>query len=199
MRFTRGKTLADPIYLKKPKDEYWMEGDVYTALSKCLRQIFKKNFTITAFKTKCKDLLRDKEYTLCSVEDQDRDVHTFVAVVVDELPWEKKPTVKPRGFEEPIGAVPITITNKPDTPTVSAEANKPEEKGIIVVDEPQTEHKADEVVEDFDKIRADIKQEVEIEKMKQEMEKENLLTNEEDFGNLPPKKSTKRPRRANKS
>ena len=199
MKFNRGKTFSDPIYLKKPKNEYWMEGDIYTALCKCLKQIFKKNFTITAFKTKIERFMTDKEYTVCTVEDSDGDIHTFMAVVVDEMPWEvqidtSKPETNPWVRKESTTAEPSTPSIISKTEVYTSQTIKTPTQTITVPPPAPTN-----AIEDFDKIKADIKQEIDIEKFKQEMEEENLLTNDDDSDKLSVKKHIKSTRKTKKA
>lgn len=214
MKFNRGKTFYDPIYLKKPKGEYWMEGDIYMALCQCLKQIFKKNFTITSFKTKQQRFLSGQEYTVCTVQDGDGDVHTFVATVVDQMPWEKdtsssdspwvhkdsrtdetdSPWVR-TDYTTAMTSPGIKIV-KSDTKMYAAKPTVEQTNTTESIDE--TEKNSENVVEDFDKIKADIKQEIDIEKFNQEMEEEKSLTNEEDSDKLPAKKHVKRTRKTKK-
>lgn len=214
MKFNRGKTFYDPIYLKKPKGEYWMEGDIYMALCQCLKQIFKKNFTITSFKTKQQRFLSGQEYTVCTVQDGDGDTHTFVATVVDHMPWEKDTSssdiqwVRKDSRTDEIDSPwvrtdyaaamtsPVIKIVKSDTKTYAAKPTVEQTNTSESIDE--SEKNSENVVEDFDKIKADIKQEIDIEKFNQEMEEENSLTNEEDSDKLPSKKHVKRTRKTKK-
>ena len=228
MKFNRGKTFYDPIYLKKPKGEYWMEGDIYMALCQCLKQIFKKNFTVTSFKTKQERFLSGQEYTVCTVQDGDGDTHTFVATVVDHMPWEKdtsssdSPWVHKDSLTDETDSPWVhkdSRTNETDSPWVRSDnTTAMTSPGIKIVKSDtkiyapklmvgqtnisesidESETNSENVVEDFDKIKADIKQEIDIEKFNQEMEEEKSLTNENDSDKLPTKKHVKLTRKTKK-
>ena len=82
MRFERGKSAQDPIYLRKPSGEYWMEGDVYECLCGCLTQIFgPRNFFVDSFTPRFG--LDDEKFYTVAVTDRDGDTHGFVAKVVN--------------------------------------------------------------------------------------------------------------------
>lgn len=179
MRFTRGKSLADPIYLRHSnKSEFWMMGDIYEAACNCFDVIFRgrKNYFVDSFSPKMVDFMSEKEYYKCCVTDKDGDSHTFVVRVVETLPGETRrpPQTTPAPVPQPPPLPP-----PPPEPVSEPKQEEPKQESTP---EPETEPIE---LEELNELKQEAKQEVEVEKLNMELEKENLLTKEPEFDNIP--------------
>jgi len=195
MKFERGKSLADPIYLKKDKGDYWMEGDVYEALCKCFDQIFggRKKYFVRAMAPKRVDFFSGLEYYTCQVGDYDGDLHTFVARVVDELPS--------AGVQKKIETPKTEIAETKKTEISETEKNETDEGEKISEEtgsdasedlEESKEMVDDEIdLNDVSEIGKEIKMEIDRERLNEEFPEEEELTK--------PKKSDRVKRKSRKA
>lgn len=178
MRFSRGKSILDPIYLKHSNGDFWMMGDIYEAACNCLDTIFRgrKNYFINSFSPKCIDFIRNLEYYKCAVTDKDGDVHTFIIRVVEKVPGrDTEPKPQP----------------PPPKPVEETKAEEPPKKSEPVIEEPPPLPPSPAPVEEpileeeIVEMKEEAKREVEIENLNIELEKENLLTTPPEFDNIP--------------
>lgn len=188
MKFLRGKTLRDPIYLKKSNDDYWMEGDVYNAACSCLDVVFRgrKNYFVESFSTKMVDFMTGLEYYKCSLTDREGDSHLFIFRVVDKVPGQEEPkenkTVKTP--EEP----PTTpVQPEEPIPPPPQPEETPEVEEAPAVEEPVEEDATQEILEEA-------KREVAVEEMTAELIRENLLTDDKESDKVKKSKPRKKGR-----
>lgn len=189
MKFLRGKTLRDPIYLKKNNDDYWMQGDIYDAACSCLDVVFRgrKNYFIESFSTKIVDFMSNLEYYKCSLTDKDGDSHVFVFRVVDKVPGQPEPKEPEKKAVET-----VKVEQPESTPELKQEEPPPPppppppEK-----EEPPKQEEEDNTQE----ILEEAKREVEVEEMTAELIRENLLTTDSESDKVQSTKQRKKPRR----
>ena len=192
MKFLRGKTLRDPIYLKKSNDDYWMEGDVYNAACSCLDVVFRgrKNYFVESFSTKMVDFLTGLEYYKCSLTDREGDSHLFIFRVVDKVPGREEPkenkTVR-APEEPPTPPVQPEEPTPPPPPPEETPEETPEVEKAPAVEEPVEEDATQEILEEA-------KREVAVEEMNAELIRENLLTDDEESDKVKKSKPRKKGR-----
>lgn len=188
MKFLRGKTLRDPIYLKKSNDDYWMEGDVYNAACSCLDVVFRgrKNYFVESFSTKMVDFMTGLEYYKCSLTDREGDSHLFIFRVVDKVPGQEEPKENKTVIapEEP-QTTPVQPEEPIPPPPQPEETQEAEE--APEVEEPVEEDATQEILEEA-------KREVAVEEMTAELIRENLLTDDEESDKVKKSKPRKKGR-----
>lgn len=187
MQFNRGKSVRDPIYLRKPAKDFWMEGDIYENFCKCLDQIFgHKGYFVDSFTPKTVDFATNIAFNRITVTDKDGDTHTFFGRVVDLDEFDvsqRGGNFRPKAVEKvsPVEAPPPAeeerVVGVPDEPEQPAGDDRPDDNEPISVE--------------FEAVKEAMKRETEIETLNAELEKEGLTT-EEVSVNLPKKKRTTR-------
>ena len=170
MKFQRGKSLKDPIYLKKDKNDFWMMGDIYEAACRCFDVIFngRRNYFIESFSPKMTDFFTNVEYWACSITDKDGDNHSFILRVVEEVPGQN-----------------MTERTQQDSSVISDRTEETEKNEAVDSDEINAQEKTLETNDvtsdselDVESILKEAKIEKEQELLSAELERENLLTNE---------------------
>lgn len=185
MKFERGKSTRDPIYLRKPTGEYWMEGDVYENLCSCLTQIFgQRNFFIDSFTPKFG--LSDEKFYTVAVTDKDGDTHGFVARVVNAEEFDR--TQRGGRFREEVHEI------SPDNEKPVGESVQVDESNLFdTIENPDEDLEIDE--EQLKLIKEQLKQEREIEGLNAEMEREEKIDIIGDGDDLTKNKSEDKPKR----
>lgn len=181
MKFERGKSARDPIYLRKPSNEYWMEGDIYENLCCCLTQIFgQRNFFIDSF-TPIFSLEGDRMYKI-AVTDRDGDTHGFIAKVVNAEEFDR--TQRGGGFREEAKEVDAEDKRySSEEEAVNAQDSHNMDSIYNTIENPEESLGID--ADELNKIRDELKREKDIETLNFEMEREDLTEADSiDIGDL---------------
>ncbi len=196
MQFNRGKSVKDPIYLRKQANDFWMEGDIYEQFCKCLDQIFKgrKNYFINGFAPKTVDFSTNIAYYRIFVTDKDGDSHTFFGRVVDADEFDvsqRGGNFRDKAVEEisAMEAPPPAVEVGEDTEPAEPEPAEPEPA------EPVTEEST--MSDEFEAIKEAMRQEIEIETINAEFGEDETLTKEKDSVKMPKKRTTHRKTKKN--
>lgn len=208
MRFTRGKTIRDPIYLRKQKGDFWLDGEVYENACRCLDQIFgdRRNYMVINFTAKTKDFLSGLDYNTIGVQDRDGDTHLFILRVVDAEVFDR---VQYGGtFRDKTAAKGVVVSEEKGADE-KVEENASGEMGtdgeqLVKTDVSEEETattlpESEEISENPDFDPTELRDEINKIKMMDEFEREGLLTEEEKSDILPAKKKRKKSARAKKN
>ena len=191
MQFNRRKSLKDPISLRKQANDFWMEGDIYEQLCKCLDQIFKgrKNYFVNGFTPKTVDFTTNIAFYRMNVTDKDGDSHTFFGRVVDADEFDvsqrggnfrRQAVEEVSAVEAPPPVVEIGEITEPAKPT------EPEERPTEPVIEEST--MADELAA----VKEAMQREIEVETINAEFGEEEPLTKEKVSAKMPKKRTARR-------
>ena len=194
----RGKTIRDPIYLRKQKGDFWLDGEVYENACKCLDQIFggRRNYMVINFTSKSKDLFSGLEYNTIGVQDRDGDTHLFILRVVDAEEFDRTQYGGTfRGEAAAKGVVGIEEENSSEPVDEGVGAEMGPDVSQPVTGESETEDAGETTDFDSSEIRAEIDR---ISKM-DELEREGLLTEEDKSDILPAKKKRKKSAKVKKN
>lgn len=197
MKFNRGKSVRDPIYLRKQANDFWMEGDIYEQFCKCLDQIFKghKNYFVNGFSPKAIDFSTNIAYYKINVTDQDGDTHTFFGRVVDSDEFD----VSQRGGNfrcKDVEEVPSMEAPPPEAEVKDEEVGEQSESDAQSSGEQSEQSDPDAeksiTLDEFNAIKEEMTREMEIETVNAEFG--DQLTNEKDSDKLLKKRTARKNR-----